>query len=87
MSIVFARISCGITRHLIQDHVEQLRRQPAEQAAADVSLAAGHDGPGRAALVRARPELQAVREAPGFSGPPLLHHYRHRLDIGEIIGF
>lgn len=84
MSFVFARI---ITRHLIQDHVEQLRRQPSKEAAADVSLTAGHDGPGRAALVRGPPELQTVREAPGFSGPRLLHHYRHRLDIGEIIGF
>ncbi len=34
------------TGQFIQDHVQHLRREPVEEAAAAVTLAAGHDGPG-----------------------------------------
>lgn len=39
------------TRQFLQDHVEHLCREPVEEAAADVSLAAGHDGPGWTGLM------------------------------------
>lgn len=67
-----------ITRQFFQDHVEQLRRQPSKQAAANVRLTAGYDGPAWASLVRSPPGLKTVSEAPGISVSCLLHHYRHR---------
>lgn len=67
------------TRQFVQDHAEHLCRELVEVAAADVALAAGHDGSGRVGPVIAPLELLGLacqRELPNISGGFPRHH-RH----------